>query len=100
MAFSCLVVTNCSHPSAAPSLSGDREDAQAVSSFLGVAHLRSAGPIEVRVRLVSPQGAVGETLWTFEPSDQNYDAVWKFLGEPEPGESVSRHDWPVELLPR
>lgn len=99
ISLGCLSAAQCASKKYVAEQQKVSEDVEMESSLTAVAIVEQDDTINVRVRLVSPSGAVGETVWTYLPTDPKYREVLEFLGEPEQGEYVSRDYWPYELAP-
>lgn len=61
---------------------------------IGQATMKEDGTIILRLRAETDDGAVGETLLTYSPTDKDYEAILQHLGGLKPGENKPVPPWP------
>jgi hypothetical protein len=61
---------------------------------IGEARMEPDGTIVMRLRAVSEDGAVGEGLVRYPPTDPEYESVLEHLGGLTPGERKPVPPWP------
>jgi hypothetical protein len=61
---------------------------------IGQATMKEDGTIILRLRAETDDGALGEALFTYSPTDEDYNSILKHLGGLEPGESKPVPPWP------
>ena len=61
---------------------------------IGRATMDADGTLVLRLRAESDDGAVGEALLTYAPTDPDYEAVLRHVGGVRPGEDKPVPPWP------
>jgi hypothetical protein len=61
---------------------------------IGEARMEADGTVILRLRAESDDGAVGEALFTYSPTDGDYESVVSHVGGLAPGESKPVPPWP------
>lgn len=65
---------------------------------IGVASMATDGTLSLQLRIVSPDGAVGEGLVKIKPGDPRYDKVVQHIGI-KPGQVKSMPPWDINSKP-
>lgn len=60
---------------------------------IGEATMQADGTLVLRLRAESADGAIGESLLTYLPTDDRYESILKHIGDLNPGESKPVPPW-------
>lgn len=61
---------------------------------IGQASMKEDGTIVLMLRAETDDGALGDTLFTYPPTDKEYNSILQHLGGLVPGESKPVPPWP------
>ncbi|HIV72723.1 MAG TPA: hypothetical protein H9903_17435 [Candidatus Aquabacterium excrementipullorum] len=62
--------------------------------YIGVAHMRADGTIELHLRAEAPDGAIGEAVFVYAPDHLNYDYILAHVAPLEPHGQTSVRPFP------
>lgn len=74
----------------------EQETMSEEQASIGQATMRDDGTIVLRLRAESDDGAIGESLFTYAPDDDNYQSILDHIGGLTPGENKPVPPWENE----